>query len=275
LEISKTYQIALKASIKASKIILEYYQNGFESELKDDGSPVTQADLASSKIIIRELEATKIPIVDEESIHLPYETRKKWKQNWCVDPLDGTKEFIKKNGEFSINIALIENQKPIFGLIASPVNQKLIFGGKNMGVYELKFNDIDDSSKWKKINSEINKTNSLKIIASRSHSSDMSSSFKEKIKSVFGEYETVSKGSALKFFDLATNEVSIYPRFAPTMEWDIAAGQAIIEELGGKIIHPETYNALVYNKEDLKNPYFICYTKNVREEFENLILQKK
>jgi 3'(2'), 5'-bisphosphate nucleotidase len=100
LEISKTYQIALKASIKASKSILEYYQNGFESELKDDGSPVTQADLASSKIIISELEATKIPIVDEESIHLPYETRKNWKQNWCVDPLDGTKEFIKKMGNF-------------------------------------------------------------------------------------------------------------------------------------------------------------------------------
>jgi 3'(2'), 5'-bisphosphate nucleotidase len=268
LEISEIYHTAIKASIKASKVIMEYYENGFNSEIKSDGSPVTQADFASSKVILEELKNTKIPVVDEESIHLPFEIRKNWKQNWCIDPLDGTKEFIKKNGEFSVNIALIENKKSIFGLIASPVKQKIIFGGKNIGVYILNFDQIDNPSTWEKIKSSSIENNSLKIIASRSHNSDLSLSFKEKIRSNFGDFETISKGSALKFFDLARDEVSIYPRFAPTMEWDIAAGHAIIEELGGKIAHPETFHSLEYNKEDLTNPYFICYTQNVADKFE-------
>lgn len=274
MEISETYRLAIEAAIEASKSIMRFYEDGFQHEIKNDGSPVTQADFASSIIIKNILVQTEIPIIDEESTQLPFEIRKNWTNNWCVDPLDGTKEFIKKNGEFSVNIALIEHQKPVFGLIASPVEKKIILGMKGKGVYIFDFTDSKSPEIWTKIDKNDEIPSQIGIIASRSHHSDLSPAFKQEIRSNFGEYKTISKGSALKFFELALNKVAVYPRYAPTMEWDIAAGQAIIEELGGKVLRLDDLSPLIYNKENLTNPYFIALNLAVLETFETKILLK-
>ncbi len=274
MEISETYRLAIEAAIQASESIMRFYEEGFQHEIKNDGSPVTQADFASSTIIKNILVQTEIPIIDEESTQLPFEIRKTWTKNWCVDPLDGTKEFIKKNGEFSVNIALIENKKTIFGLIASPVEKRIILGMKGKGVYIFDFHDSKSPEIWTKIDKNDEIPSQIGIIASRSHHSDLSPAFKQKIRTNFGEYRTISKGSALKFFELALNKVAVYPRYAPTMEWDIAAGQAIIEELGGKVLRLDDLSPLIYNKENLTNPYFIALNFAVLETFETKILQK-
>ncbi len=255
----------LQAAVEASKVIMDFYNSHFETEIKTDGSPVTQADIASSTCIKQILEKTGIPIIDEETEAIAYDIRKSWTLSWCVDPLDGTKEFIKKNGEFAINIALIENEHPIFGLIAAPVKKEIIIGGKNLGVYIINFESINSPDKWVEIKPESNKKVSL--IGSRSHHSNISLKFIDLLTTKYGKYEMIKKGSALKFFDLAEARATIYPRFAPTMEWDIAAGQAILEELNGKIIDATTYLPLSYNKEDLKNPSFIALTESFVNDF--------
>ena len=142
--LSETYILAVEASIKASIEIMRFYENGFKSNLKDDGSPVTEADFAASKIISNILEKTSIPILGEETVHQDFQERKNWTLNWCVDPLDGTKEYIKRNGQFAVNIALIENQKSIFGVIASPTEKIVIFGGQKTGVYISNFETFHD-----------------------------------------------------------------------------------------------------------------------------------
>lgn len=261
MEIESKYHIAIQAAVEASKLLLEYYSADINPKIKLDGSPVTEADLASSLLIRKILSQTNIPIVDEESEHASYELRKNWIQSWCVDPLDGTKEFIKKNGEFAINIALIENQKAIFGLIASPVNHEIIIGSKTFGVFIFDFNDAQNPNKWRKILSSIEHA-PLNIIISRSHESEKIKDFIRKIEQEFGVCGIINKGSSLKFFDLAQNKASIYPRFAPTMEWDIAAGQAILECLEGEVLHAEKFEPLIYNKEDLRNPHFVALNKD-------------
>lgn len=258
----------MKTAIEASEILLTYYQNGFESEIKTDGSPVTNADLASSAHICKCLAQTGIPLVEEESAADDYTIRQNWKQNWCIDPLDGTKEFIKKNGEFAVNIALIENHKPIFGIIASPVERKLLVGAKNWGVYILSFDALDKPVDWEEIKISSNKPTNISIIGSRSHHSGSLLEFIKNLKQKNENLTFIKKGSALKFFDLAKENAIIYARFAPTMEWDIAAGQAILEALGGTVLHAETLEPLTYNKPNLKNPYFIALTHSFIEHFD-------
>ena len=247
---------------------MAYYSSSFRSELKSDGSPVTEADIASSECIREILSAASIPVIDEESEEINYETRQGWKQCWCVDPLDGTKEFIKKNGEFAVNIALIEGNAPIFGLIASPVNREIILVSKDLGVFILKFEDESSPSSWKQLHGQENRPKGFNMITSRTHYSGSILEFVNSVKERFGNFGTLKKGSSLKFFDLAENKASIYPRFAPTMEWDIAAGQAILETLGGIVIHAEDYTPLRYNKPNLKNPYFIALTREFVHEFQ-------
>lgn len=261
------YKLAVEAAIKASEIIMDYYDKGFEIEIKADGSPVTEADKASSVCIKKSLVLSNIPIIDEESETVEYHIRKDWEQNWCVDPLDGTKEFIKKNGEFSINIALIEKQRAIFGLIASPTEEKIILGGKNKGVYEFSFEDAHNTAKWKTILPKGEGDSEYKLITSRSFLNKTTIDFIEEAETRFGSFKRIKKGSALKFFDLAKNTASIYPRFAPTMEWDTAAGQAILESLGGNIIQADSNETLKYNKENLKNPFFIALSKEFARKF--------
>ncbi|TXI83267.1 MAG: 3'(2'),5'-bisphosphate nucleotidase CysQ, partial [Crocinitomicaceae bacterium] len=183
--LKEEYFIALKASVKASEVIMDYYSQGFETEIKADGSPVTQADLASSEIIETFLSQTSFPITSEEMEKIPFEIRKEWTDSWCVDPLDGTKEFVKKNGEFAVNIAHIRNNEAVFGIIASPVKKEIIFGGKETGVFICSFDDLHDATSWIKIEST-NKINSPLIVAnSRSHNSGPVLNYVNQLKSTF------------------------------------------------------------------------------------------
>ena len=252
------YKTPIIAAIEASKAIMEIYTTDFEQIKKEDGSPVTIADLTSSKIIRKHLLTTEIPITGEEAEKQPYSVRRTWNRLWCIDPLDGTKEFIKKNGEFVINIALIEEQKPIFGLIASPVRQQIIIGGAKNGAFQMSYEDALQPSKWNSLKNIQKINDPIRMISSRSHYSGNLLKLMQTIENKYGKVEPQTMGSALKFFELVNNKANVYPRFAPTMEWDIAAGQAIYEAIGGKVINIQTGMPLIYNKEDLKNPYFIA-----------------
>ena len=255
------YTIAIQAGIDASFVIMNYYESGFTSEDKIDGSPVTEADKASSEFIHKRLQVTNIPIIDEEILNLEYNIRKNWKENWCVDPLDGTKEFIKKNGEFVINIAHILEGKPQFGIIVSPVERRILIGGKNFGVYLTSFDEQGKVGTWAQLEGHTEINQPMVLISSRSFHSPKTVEFVEHLREQYGQITYIEKGSALKFFDLAEGRADVYPRFAPTMEWDIAAGQAILEALGGTILNVHTRQSLTYNKEDLYNPFFIAQTK--------------
>jgi 3'(2'), 5'-bisphosphate nucleotidase len=255
----------MAAAIKASKAIMAIYEENFESQDKADGSPVTAADLAASAYIEEILTPLGIPITGEESDKAPFEQRQYWQQCWCIDPLDGTKEFIKRNGEFAVNIALIENGEPIFGLIASPVQEQVLLGSKETGVFIFDFQDWQAQEKWIKITPPLKTNYPLVMACSRSHHSGPVLQIIHQLQNEGQSMEFIKKGSALKFFDLAKGSADIYPRFAPTMEWDIAAGQAILEALGGEVIHAETGEPLRYNKANLVNPYFIARTKAMKE----------
>lgn len=254
------------ASVDASRVIMRYYEDGFRPKYKADGSPVTEADFASSNVISEHLLLTNIPILGEETEQADFEIRKNWKQNWCVDPLDGTKEYIKRNGEFAVNIALIENNIAIFGVIAWPAAKKVIFGGKETGVFVADFDSIESSENWLKLETKETSNIPLVMATSRSPHSGASAAFIEELKMDHPEIHFLKKGSALKFFDLAYGTADIYPRFAPTMEWDIAAGQAIIEALGGSVCSVESGEPLRYNKENLLNPHFVAKTKPLTNE---------
>ena len=254
------YIAAIHASIAASEAIMDIYQHDFEEIIKSDGSPLTQADLASSDIIGQHLSPFQIPITGEETEKMSFEERAQWTECWCVDPLDGTKEFIKKNGEFAVNIALLKDGKAHFGLIASPVRREILIGSEETGVYIFSFDDVHDFSAWKKLCIPEKHNNPIVLIGSRSHHSGSMLEIIESLKSISSGIEFTQMGSSLKFFDLALGTADIYPRFAPTMEWDIAAGQAILEALGGSVVHAETGEALRYNKANLLNPFFIART---------------
>jgi 3'(2'), 5'-bisphosphate nucleotidase len=260
-DLSFSYQKAIIASIEASNVVMEFYERGCKSEYKTDGSPVTEADLASSRVIVEHLQETNIPILGEESEHPSFEVRKEWPSNWCVDPLDGTKEYIKRNGEFAVSIALIENTVSTFGVIAWPVAKKVIFGGNATGVFVSSFDSIHQPEFWEKLTSKMSANTPLIMASSRSPYSGASEEFINALRENHSEIEFLKKGSALKFFDLAYGYADVYPRFAPTMEWDIAAGQAILEALGGSVCDVATGNPLRYNKENLLNPHFIALTQ--------------
>jgi 3'(2'), 5'-bisphosphate nucleotidase len=240
MDLAREYRLAIQAAIEASLAIKEIYSRGYEAVQKADGSPVTEADLKASNIINEVLSVSEHPVIDEETDKIPFEQRREWKKCWCVDPLDGTKEFIKRNGEFAVNIALIENGKPILGVIASPIKEEFIVGGPTIGVQYATFQDFMNGAEPAPIQRN-KKPDLLSIIASNSH-----------------QTELTRKGSSLKFFNLSMNQAQIYPRFAPTMEWDIAAGQAILEGIGGGVFDINTKLPLSYNKENLLNPHFLA-----------------
>lgn len=270
-KLTDKHRIAIHAAYHAAKVIMEVYQENISPTLKLDGSPVTKADLASSRIIHEQLEKTGIPVTGEEVKKESYEQRKYWNECWCVDPLDGTKEFIKKNGEFVVSIALIRNNRPVFGILASPVAQKMLVGGSDLGAaFMFKFSEIDTLTKWRKLSPLEELNNPLVIISSRSHYSGNLLKLAEQLEDCYGTIATAKMGSALKFFDLAMGKADVYPRFAPTMEWDIAAGQAIYEVLGGEVLSLETGQPLTYNKENLYNSFFIARKKSLRFSIDQL-----
>lgn len=260
-ELASKYTIAIKAAVEASHKIMDIYEHEFDTIIKDDGSPLTKADLASTKIIHKHLEPIGIPITGEETDKMPFSERKNWTECWCVDPLDGTKEFINRNGEFAVNIALLRDGKPVFGLIASPVQKLMYVGGTETGVFKIEFDSIENTTKWETISDPTAINDPIVMTCSRSHHSGPVIHFINDLKKISPTVEFAKKGSSLKFFDLASGAADAYPRFAPTMEWDIAAGQAILEALGGSVVHAETGLPLCYNKENLTNPYFIAKIK--------------
>ena len=256
------YQTAIRASIEASATIMSVYRSSFDVELKKDGSQVTEADLKSSEIISKHLEPLGIPITGEERVKTSFDIRSTWEENWSVDPLDGTKMFVMKNDEFSINIAHIQHERPVFGLICSPVEEKIIIGISNRGVYTFHFDQAEEPASWIKIEAKANINKPLTIACSRSFTQSKYPLVAELIEK-YGDIRLLRKGSALKFFDLADGTADIYLSYAPTIEWDIAAGQAILSELGGKIKSLETNKELTYNKKSLFNPNFVARTKPI------------
>ncbi|WP_034060380.1 3'(2'),5'-bisphosphate nucleotidase CysQ [Lacinutrix jangbogonensis] len=232
----------------AGKAILSIYNDkDFGIELKQDESPLTKADKEAHKIIVEGLKETKLPVLSEEGKSIPYETRKNWEAFWMVDPVDGTKEFIKRNGEFTVNIALIENKKPVFGVVYAPVLDKLYFGGVGKGAFMIHGKEITTLSKSKK------NSDTVRIVASRSHLNQETQDFIDQFKKT----SIVSMGSSLKFMLIAEGNADVYPRFAPTMEWDTAAAHAVLLGLNIEVIEPKTKKVLNYNKKNLLNPYFI------------------
>lgn len=234
---------------KAGKEILNKYNQNFEIKYKEDQSPLTKADLAAHNIIVKELQKLnpEIPILSEESTEKEYQTRKKWKLFWLVDPLDGTKEFIKKNGEFTVNIALIKEGKATQGVVHIPV-QDITYYSDGKKSYKQKADEPAERITTRK------EKKKLTIVASKSHLTEETKSFIDQLNE---EYELISKGSSLKFCIIAEGKADIYPRLAPTMEWDSAAAHAIVKTAGKNVYNYGTGEELKYNKQNLLNPYFI------------------
>lgn len=247
---------------------MKVYDKGFTVEFKDDKSPLTEADLQSNRIINEYLQQTDIPIISEENKQIEYSERKHWKKCWVVDPVDGTKEFIKRNGEFTVNIALVENGKPVCGVIYVPAEKTIFFAD----VKEKKAFKAVITSHYNSLESLYNASypvepkqsnaERVQVVGSRSHMNNDTLAFVESLKLKGQKVEIVSKGSSLKFCLVADGKADIYPRFAPTWEWDTAAGQAICNAVGIDVISKETDQPLVYNKENLLNPFFLVSTKS-------------
>ena len=253
---------AITAALEAGKAILEIYHSGeFDVEIKGDNSPLTKADTASHNVIMSYLTKTDIPVLSEEGRDISYQERKDWKQLWIVDPIDGTKEFIKRNGEFTVNIALIENQKTQIGVIFVPVTGELYFSTKEMGAFKI---NVDLNSY--NIDTILEKSQKLPlqredktftVVASRSHMSIETEDYVQQMRDIHGEVNLISKGSSLKLCMVAEGTANCYPRFAPTMEWDTAAGQAICEHAGFQVIDWKTKEDMLYNREELLNNWFL------------------
>ena len=245
-------------AIRAGSEIMKFYSEDPEIFTKKDNSPLTLADLSSNKIIIEELKKIDetIPILSEETL-IDWQERKRWNKYWLVDPLDGTKEFIKKNGEFTVNIAFIDNNKPLMGIIYAPAKSLLYFAKKNYGAFKIfssaELTNLEDSQSIKI--SYNNPEDNIRVISSRSHSNDVLESW---INKKLNKYTLIISGSSLKFCEIAEGNADIYPRFGHTSEWDIAAGHIILEEAGGVIKDIEGNQILYNNKESLINPEFIA-----------------
>jgi 3'(2'), 5'-bisphosphate nucleotidase len=239
---------------KAGNSIMEIYsQDNFSTTYKDDYSPLTLADITSHKLIEENLKGLrpKIPILSEESSNISYEDRCSWEAYWLIDPLDGTKEFINKNGEFTVNIALVVNAMPILGVVHAPSLDITYYAIKGMGAFKKTANKLIE-----KITVCDHRKRALKIVISRSHRGKRLESFLENINSETGEIEYIKMGSSLKFCIVAEGIAHLYPRLSPTMEWDTAAAQCIVEEAGG-VVTDMAGNQIRYNKKSLLNEDFI------------------
>lgn len=240
---------------EAGMAILDIYNNydDVQVEQKADDSPLTIADRTANTIICKGLEqlAVHYPIVSEENKAIAYEERKDFAYYWLVDPLDGTKEFIKRNGEFTVNIALIHEQKVVMGVVYAPCLDEMYWAIKGQGAFRSKDGKEErlEAPSFKMSDERLN------IVCSRSHLNEDTQQFVGQLQ----QPELVAKGSSLKFLTIASGEAHIYPRLAPTMEWDTGAAQIVLEEAGGSVINFESKENLLYNKENLLNPHFVAY----------------
>lgn len=267
---------AIRAALQAGAEIMKVYTDpnaDFEIEKKADNSPLTIADRKSHNIIAGWLADTPYPILSEEGKKIPVEERQSWNELWVVDPLDGTKEFIKRNGEFTVNIAYVKDGVPQAGVIYIPVKEELYFADTETGAYKLSNKDglltriNENEEPGCTLGTLIEKAQKLPyttshegfiIVASRSHLNAETEEYINRMKKEHEKVETVSKGSSLKLCLIAEGKADVYPRFAPTMEWDTAAGHAIIRAAGKEVYQANTDLPLIYNKEDLLNPWFIA-----------------
>ena len=268
---------SIQAAIAAGNAINEvYHSEDFGVEYKSDKSPLTLADQKSHEIIMNVLTEFDFPILSEEGKDTPFAQRKDWERFWVVDPLDGTKEFIKRNGEFTVNIALVEHSRPVLGTIFVPDRNTLYFAGQDFGAYKLQdgpFNEmLEEQADSKKavhafLDQIIGQSTrlpvmdpqraSLTIVGSRSHKTAELEAYVEEKRKAVGDVEFISAGSSLKICLVAEGKADLYPRLGPTMEWDTAAGHAIAEYAGASVYQHDTLKPLIYNKEDLHNPWFI------------------
>jgi 3'(2'), 5'-bisphosphate nucleotidase len=240
---------ARAAAAAAGRRILDVYERGFEVAEKDDGSPLTEADRAAHEVIVARLHALTpdIPVLSEESAKLDYRERASWSRFWLVDPLDGTKEFINRNGEFTVNIALIDGQRPVLGVVYVPVLGVIYSGCIGLGAFKQKSECKPEIIRVRRYSG-----GRPIVVASRSHAGPETGAF---LKSI-GEHDVVSMGSSLKFCLVAEGTADIYPRLGPTMEWDTAAAQCVVEAAGGRVTDIGR-RPLSYNKESLLNPWFL------------------
>lgn len=240
---------------RAGDAIQEIYHasEGIEIVKKADDSPLTIADRTANQIICEGLEqlTVKFPIISEENKEIPYTKRRHYTYCWLVDPLDGTKEFIKRNGEFTVNIALIHNSEVVLGVVYASDRNEMYWAARGEGAYEVVGGqNVKLTAKDFKMTDE-----GLKVVCSRSHLNDDTQAFV----AALAKPELVATGSSLKFTIIAKGNAEVYPRLAPTMEWDTGAAQVILEEAGGRVINHETKGKLLYNKENLRNPHFVAY----------------
>jgi len=247
IELEKVVAIAQEAG----DAIMEIYARDFQIDYKDDKSPLTEADTKSNEIICAALGKVypEIPILSEENKAEEYEVRKHWEYFWLIDPIDGTKEFIKKNGEFTVNIALIHNNTPVIGVVYAPALGDMYKAKKGEGAFK----------NGQKLPLEVNEApeKSLRVVASKSHLSEETQTFIDDLAKGTQSIEQVSKGSSLKLVMVAEGSADIYPRLAPTMEWDTGAADAIVREAGKMSYQFDTEFPVLYNKENLLNPWFI------------------
>ena len=288
--IEKCLASALVAAKKAGDVILEVYEGKIDVTYKEDDSPLTLADERARRTIVKYLPSisiSHIPILSEEGKDIPYEKRAEWEYLWLVDPLDGTKEFVKRRDEFTVNIALIEKGRPVVGVVFLPAVGSLYFAAEGLGGYKVdnvntvsQFLDVpgnsaadnlqlgalvDGAARLPLLQATGRPSNQINLVGSRSHGIEALSDFVEKMK---GEYDTVGfvpAGSALKFCLVAEGKADLYPRFGPTMEWDTAAGHCVVEQSGGAVLRMSEKTPLDYNKRDLLNPHFICLGKDFKE----------
>jgi 3'(2'), 5'-bisphosphate nucleotidase len=236
-------------AVDAGKAILEVYATDFDVQEKGDESPLTQADLASHHCIVKGLGALTpdIPVISEEEGLPGFAERSQWQRYWLIDPLDGTKEFVNRNGEFTVNIALIDSNRPIFGVVHVPVQDKTYIGCEGHG------SELREGGSTTSIRVAATSSDPVRIVGSRSHRGSSLDAFLEKV----GDSDMLPMGSSLKFCVVAEGRADIYPRLGPTSEWDTAAAQAVVEQAGGKVLEldgkPLSYNA----KEDILNPWFV------------------
>ncbi len=264
---------SLLAAIEAGEAIQKIYHTGFQVEYKADHSPLTLADKTAHDIIVRHLMESGIPILSEEGKAISFQERKTWETLWIVDPLDGTKEFVKRNGEFTVNIALVKKGTPIMGVVYAPDRDLLYFAIQDLGAYKIADPEIiresQDGIEAGRITLKDMLKNARKlplldqqerpytIVGSRSHSTPDLEKFVEDKRKAFGEVDFIPAGSSLKICLVAEGQAHIYPRLAPTMEWDTAAGHAVAIYSGARIYEYESGITLTYNKENLLNPWFI------------------
>ena len=239
----------LEIADTASRKVMEIYQTDFQVETKDDNSPITEADIASHHVIVDGLKALTpdIPILSEESANAPWDERKTWTRFWLVDPIDGTKDFTNRTGEFTVNIALIENGEPVMGVVTAPALGEAYWGIKGQGAWK---READGSTRKLEVE---NPPQAIRAVASTNHMNEDTRHFIEQL----GEHQLVQAGSSLKFCRIAEGQADIYPRLGPTCEWDTGAAHAVLVAAGGKVTQLDG-TPLAYGKEEVLNPYFVA-----------------